>query len=287
MALAILLVVDRQQTFRSDVNIVEVYATAIDRDGRLVADLSKEDFEIRDNGQVQRIEVFSQGTQPITMSLMADESPSVLPIAGRIESAVTEFAKHFLPGDRATIGAFSHLIRLEPELSATPAALVERVLHDRPRFPSGTALWDALDAARDVLKRESGRRVVLVLTDADDNCSLVAPQDVIARIEREGTMVYAIGVKGNSGLPSGDLRSLTQDSGGYYFELRRDDDLPKTLARVADELHRQYVIGFSPALLDGKAHRLTVTAKRSGVTVRARRTYIAARPGEGTRDPSE
>jgi VWFA-related protein len=268
-----------QQTFRSGVNTVEIYATVVDRDGRLVPDLTKDDFQVYDDTKPVAIDVFAAGTQPITMALMVDESPSVSRVADRIESAVTEFSKHFLPGDRATIGAFSHIVRLDPQLSEKPGDLVSLVLGGRPRFPSGTALWDAIDNARNALKGESGRRVVLLLTDADENCSLSDPGEVALRIEQEGTMVYAIGVRGNTGLPAQDLRRLSRLSGGYNFELRRDDDLASTLARVADELHRQYVIGFSPAVLDGQRHRLTVTSKRPGLTIRARETYIAARAG--------
>ena len=138
-----------------------------------------------------------------------------------------------------------------------------------------------MDAARDALKSESGRRVVLVLTDADDNCSLIDPRVVIARVEREGAMVYAIGVRGSQGLPLRELRTLTQNSGGYYFELRSGDDLAATFARVADELHRQYVIGFVPSSLDGARYSIEIETKRSGLTVRARRSYVAAKPGEG------
>jgi VWFA-related protein len=265
--------------FRSGTNVVEIYATVVDRNGRVVPDLVQDDFQVYDNGKLQKITVFDRGTQPITMALLVDESPSVSQASSRIAAAVEEFAKHFLPGDRATIGAFSHLVRLDRVLSESPAALVPKMFAGRPRFPSGTALWDALDAGRDALTAEAGRRVVLVLTDADDNCSMLEPDAVSSHIEREGTMVYAIGVKGNSGLPVSDLRPLTRNSGGYYFELRRDDDLPSTLARVADELHRQYLVGFTPALLDGRAHELRVEVKRSGLTARARRSFVAAPRG--------
>ena len=66
-----------------------------------------------------------------------------------------------------------------------------------------------------------------------------------------------------------DLRDVTRDSGGYYVELKDNDDLRSTFARVADELHRQYLIGFVPQAVDGKTHQIELTSKRSGVTVRA------------------
>jgi VWFA-related protein len=271
----------QQQVFRSGVTVVPIYATVVDRSGRFVPDLTAADFEVIDNGRPHEITVFESATLPIRMALMVDESPSVVASSDRMIAAVQEFAKRFLPGDRATIGAFSHVIRLSPELSDQPASVVRGLWTGRPRFPSGTALWDALDAARDALKNEAGRRVVLVLTDADDNCSVLLPENVIANLERDGTMVYAIGIKGNAGLPVRELRDVTRDSGGYYFELKNDDDLVSTFARVADELHRQYLVGFVPQVVDGKVHQLELKSKRSGLTVRARRTYVAAAAGGG------
>jgi len=279
IALALLTVVGQQRTFRSGVNTVEVYATVTDRTGRLVPDLAETDFEILDNGKVQPITVFDRGTQPITIAIMLDESPSLFDVSARVTSAVQTFAKNLLPGDRAVLGAFSHLVRLNPEFTADFAKLVERLPLGRPRFPAGTAMWDGLDAAAAALEAEGGRRVTLVLTDADDNCSETDPRQVAARIERQGAMVYAVGVKGGNGLPYGDLKNLTRDSGGYFFELKPADDIASTFARVADELHRQYLIGFSAPILDGKSHQITLRAKGSGLTVRARRTYVAPKAG--------
>jgi Ca-activated chloride channel family protein len=279
MVAGVVLLAPPQQTFRSTLDVVEVYATVTDRDGRLVPNLAEADFEVLDNGRRQTIAAFARGTQPITIAIMIDESPSVFDVLGRIRSGVDAFARHLVPGDRATVGAFSHLVRIDPLLTADPAELVRRLEAGRPRFPAGTALWDGLAAAGAALEREGGRRVILVLTDADDNCSEADPDDVRRQVERDGTMVYAIGVRGESGLPARELRDLTRDSGGYYFELRPRDALEPAFARVADELHSQYVLGFVPAALDGKPHEITVRVNRSALTVRARRTHVAGGQG--------
>jgi len=265
--------------FRSGSNTVEVYATVTDRTGRLVPNLTQADFEIQDSGRPQPITVFEAGIQPITIAVMLDESPSVFESSERIVSAVTAFNRSFLTGDRGLIGAFSHKVRIDPELSRNLRQSINNLGEGRPRFPSGTAMWDAIDVAAKALAGQAGRRVVLVLTDAEDNCSRQDPDEVRDRLERDGTMVYAVGVKGDGGLPSRDLRDLTRDSGGFYFELKPGDDLAATFSRVADELHRQYVIGFSVPLLDGKSHEITVKVKQAGMTVRARRAYVASKGG--------
>jgi VWFA-related protein len=271
----------QQQVFRSGVHTVEVYATVTDRTGRLITDLTRADFEMFDNGRPQPVTVFVSGVQPITAAVMIDESPSLFESAARITDAMYEFARSFLPGDRAALGGFSHVVRLEPRFSSRFTAQLNDLPLARPRFPSGTALWDALNQSAEQLAAERGRRVILVLTDAEDNCSRVDPEDVRDRIELDGTMVYAIGVRGDGGLQARALRDLSRDSGGYYFELRSSDDLVSTFRRVADELHRQYVIGFAAPELDGKPHKISVRLKRAGLTARARMTYVAPGPGGG------
>jgi hypothetical protein len=70
---------------------------------------------------------------------------------------------------------------------------------------------------------------------------------------------------------------LAAETGGGYFELTRAEDLASTFARVADELHRQYALGFEPAALDDKVHKLEVRIKQAGAKARARRSYLAAK----------
>jgi VWFA-related protein len=147
------------------------------------------------------------------------------------------------------------------------------------------------------LARQTGRRVVLVFTDGMDQplngrARNVSFKDVTRRSEQEDVMIYAIGLtpelpfavfldgqqfKGLPDKPDPRLQVLAQASGGGYFELTRTDDLSPTFERVADELHRQYLLGFVPEKLDGKTHTLAVRVKGAGLSARARRTYVAAR----------
>jgi VWFA-related protein len=119
--------------------------------------------------------------------------------------------------------------------------------------------------------------------------------DVLERAQRRDVMVYAIGLEssgprgsmpgrggfggfggfGGGGGPDPGLSQIAEGTGGGYFELRRSDDLAATFARVADELHRQYVIGFVPAKLDGRTHKLEVRINRPGMKARARKQYYA------------
>jgi Ca-activated chloride channel family protein len=100
-------------------------------------------------------------------------------------------------------------------------------------------------------------------------------------------MVYAIGLESEyfngqqrvRSSPDRGLRKLTEDTGGGFFLLKKTDDLGETFTRVAQELHSQYVLGFSPETLDGKIHKLEVRVKKAGMNARARKTYVAGSPG--------
>jgi VWFA-related protein len=264
-----------QQPIRTGVDTVPVYATVTDRSGRLVDNLSVTDFAVFDNGRRQRITYFGGGIQPFSVAILLDRSPSLFESAARTEAAVSAFTSHLQPHDNACLGTFGHTVSLVPELTTDPNVLLRHLGDDAP-FPAGTALWDAIEAGRAALEQEGGRRVILVVTDAADNCSRTDLALLRTNLERDGVLLYAIGVRGREGLSLRELSAMARMTGGWYFELRPSDDVGVTMRRVADELHQQYVVGFSPQTLDDKVHRIEVKVANERYTVRARRSYIAS-----------
>jgi VWFA-related protein len=107
---------------------------------------------------------------------------------------------------------------------------------------------------------------------------------VIKRAESEDFMVYCVGLTvnlfGRAQKPDKGIRRLAETTGGGYFELSRTDDLNSTFTRVADELHRQYVLGFAPAVLDNKLHQVEVRVRQPGMTARARKSYLASKAAQ-------
>jgi hypothetical protein len=103
----------------------------------------------------------------------------------------------------------------------------------------------------------------------------VNESSVRERLEAEGVMLYAIGFQGVS--LAGSIKTIARRSGGRATELRPDDDLAKALTAIADELHHQYLIGFTPVSFDGKSHKIEVQLKKPALTVRARQQYVAVR----------
>jgi Ca-activated chloride channel family protein len=134
------------------------------------------------------------------------------------------------------------------------------------------------------LKGIPGRRVVLVFTDGDDNSSKFGAGDVTDRGRAEEVMVYSIGLENEyfdgarkvRSSPDRGLKRLSEETGGGFFLHKKTDELTSTFTRVAQELHSQYVIGFTPQVLDGKVHKLEVKVKQPGMVARARKSYLAS-----------
>ena len=297
---------EQQPTFRSGTRTVAVYATVSEDNGRLVPDLTRDDFEVREDGKVRPLTLFASENQPITIVVMLDRSGSMRTGYGLVRAGAEAFVKRLTAGDKARIGTFSSKIVMEPEEFTNNQDLLVRILR-AGELPEGpTPLWNATDQAIDSLATQQGRRVVLVFTDGADNpgnfkTNNLTQIDAMEHAQREDVMVYAIGLESRTppmggGMPRGGLSggfgggnafgvqrpdpglpTIAGETGGGYFELRSADDLAATFTRVAEELHRQYALGFEPQKLDGKTHKLEVKVKKSGLKVRARKHYVATK----------
>jgi Ca-activated chloride channel family protein len=276
------------QRIKVSTQTVPVYATVIDSERRLVTDLQQEDFEVFDNGKAQVLTNFVNGTTPFTGVIMLDTSGSMTMNMEFVKQAAEEFVIRLLPTDKAKVGAFNDKIQILPDngpFTSDRDHLI-RILKEGLDFGYPTRLWDAVNESIAALEKLEGRRVVLVFTDGDDNGSRVDEKEVLLRARERDVMIYAIGMQSDffngqtrvRTRPARGLKRLADETGGGYFELTKKDDLGPTFTRVAQELHSQYVLGFSPATLDGRVHKLDVKVKRPGMTVRGRKSYLAAPP---------
>lgn len=272
----------QQPTFRTGTRTVALYATVTDSQKRLVPDLTQEDFQIFDNDRPQSIDLFINEVQPITVVVMLDTSASMTGNLKLLEQAAEQFLLRMLPKDKGLVGAFNDKIEFFPATFTSDRDTLIRSLRDLD-FGNPTRLYDAVAASMDRLHKVDGRRVVLVFTDGDDTGSRADGGSVLEQARREEVMIYAVGLRSDyfngsrqvRSKPDAGLKRLAEETGGGYFELDNTSDLAPTFTRVAQELHSQYVLGFTPAQLDGKIHRISVKAK-PGMTVRARRSYLAA-----------
>lgn len=269
-------------TFKATTQIVSVPATVLDSQGRLVPNLEQDEFTILDNGKPQPITFFQNETQPFTVVVMLDYSASMTSSLDLLRAAAEQFLLRMLPQDKGQVGAFSDRIEFSGEFTNDRDDLIS-ALRDL-QYGNPTRLWDAVDQSIDMLKPVDGRKVVLVFTDGDDTYSKTGFGTVLDHAKQNEVMVYAIGLQSTyfngqrmvRSQPDRSLKKIAEETGGGYFELKKTDELAPTFTRVAQELHSLYTLGFSPAALDGKEHKLDLKMKRSGMVARARKTYIAS-----------
>jgi len=272
-----------QSKFKVSTNQVALYVTVTDATKRLVPGLVEDDFEVYDNGKLQTLIAFDNKPLPITVVVMLDTSGSMTLALDLVKSAAEQFLIRMMPEDQGMVGSFNDKIQFLPEGFTNNRDELIRALKDLD-FGYPTRLYDAVNQSMAQLKGIPGRRVVLVFTDGDDNASKFGSGDVTDRGRTEDVMVYSIGLEnryfnGQSwtiSSPDRGLKRLSEETGGGFFLLKKTDELSTTFTRIAQELHSQYVLGFSPQTLDGKVHKLEVRLKQPGMKARARKSYVAA-----------
>jgi Ca-activated chloride channel family protein len=284
--------------FRDGTRTVSIYAT-VQEDDRLVTGLPRELFEVLDNGRPQPITLFDNGVQPISVVVMLDLSGSMLGNLALVRNAAVQMFTRLLPGDRARVGSFGDRITISPVFTNDQDELIRALWLDLPAG-GATPLWAAINQAMSALAPLEGRRVVLVLSDGRDSGRMgtlgagrmpVTLEEILLRAQEDQFIVYAIGMRSYSVVrrpgrpppprsePDPGLRALAAESGGGYVELDETIALGPAFARVADELHRQYLVGYVLPEADGRPHEVEVRVNRPGLTVRARRSYVAPRGG--------
>ena len=294
----------QQTVFRGTGDTVRVFVTATDKNERLATSLSREVFEVRDNGRPQPITVFDNSPQPIRLIVMLDVSGSMERNLPLLRAASVELFNRLGPDDAAKVGTFGHTIDITPEFTkdarALQAALPAEIPPDAP-----TPLWRGIDQAMSAFDLKDDRRhVVLVLSDGKDSPGFTkkfySQLEIIERALAEEVMIYAIGLRSRSAsssmplpgsnpmavlvadLPDPGLGKAAIETGGGYFELSPRDNFAATFARVADELHSQYLIGYTPPARDGKVHKIEVKVSAPGLKVRGRKSYVAPKQTAGS-----
>jgi Ca-activated chloride channel family protein len=281
-ACALPLAAQQPPTFKAGTQVVSIFATVTDGQKRLVSDLTQDDFSVFDNEKPQPLVYFDNSIHPINVVVMLDTSGSMTLTIDLLKQAAEQFLIRLLPDDKARVGAFNDKIQFNASWSNNRDQLITDAKN--LDYGNGTRLWDAVGASLDELKTIDGRKVILVFTDGDDTESKMRLGTVLDRARAEEVMIDAIGLEsvyfnGQQKVrtkPDGGLRKIADETGGGYFELTKASDLAPTFTKVAQELHSQYVLGFTPTALDNKVHKLVVKMKQPGMTAQARRSYLAA-----------
>ena len=271
------------RAFKSGIDITGVTVTVRDADGRLVPGLTRDDFDVFEDGDPQTITQFTRERVPISVGVLVDISDSMF---GRkmddARQAVNAFLFEQLDAeDEFFVLAFNHRPHVMTTWTHTPD-IVRQAL-DSLKPTGGTAVYDAiLEAFPLMARRNRERGALLVVSDGADTASTGGLREVRSAMRRSQAFVYAIAIDSpggkaiNRSVNPTTLREITDESGGRTEVVQSTADIAAAAARIADELNHQYVLGYTSSHgADGKFHSIRVRAKGAEYRVRARKGYVA------------
>jgi Ca-activated chloride channel homolog len=276
------------QVFRAHSDLVVLHVNVFDGRSDAVPDLPQDAFTVLEDGKPQQISFFNSADVPVSVGLVLDNSGSMIARQKMVVAGGVAFAKESHPEDQLFVVIFNENVRfgLPQSVAFTKNPLM--VHGALSRFPPGgkTALHDAVVAAIDHLENaEHQKRVLIVLSDGEDNASLLSKDDMLAKAARSHTIIYTVSHR-TAGLTGGDgnrrlLRKLADTSGGIAYFPGNDDDVVSAFEEIAQNIRRGYALGYVPTNTahDGGFRRVIVRVRAPGHTnlkVRARDGYLAS-----------
>lgn len=280
---ALLATAPNSWTLRKQVNEVQVLFTA-SRHGRFIAGLTENDVRVRDNNKPATIVDFrGQENLPLRVALLVDTSDSIRERFQFEKEAAAIFLRQTLRGqaDQAMVAGFNTTFHLSQGFSHDPRLLSAGI--DRLSPGGGTAVFDAVaEACRLLARPRQGMvaRVLILVSDGDDNASKSTLQSVVARAQQAEVTVYAVST--NSLVDSSadrTLKHLARPTGGQALFPGNVRKLARAFARISEELRYRYAVAYRPPEIadNGSFHRIQIQARKSGkkLSVMARKGYYA------------
>jgi len=260
--------------FTSGVNLVEVYASVTDAQGKAVTGLRQADFELREDGELQTVTNFGAGEFPLSVAIGIDRSFSMtgtrLSLA---KSAAQAFLEELRQQDQAMVLGIGSQVEVLAPLSSDRAAQ-QAAINKLDAFGT-TGLHDAIIAAIDEVQPAKGRRALVLLSDGNDRYSQASAAEALDRARRSDVMVYPVAI-GQARAPL--FAELATITGGRSSYARDGAALAETLRSIARELRQQYLLGYTPSRPpvsgSNEWRSITVTVKRADARVRARDGYL-------------
>jgi Ca-activated chloride channel family protein len=272
----------QQQPIRIQVDLVSILASVMDRNARPITNLSKDSFEIFDEGTPQKISIFEPETHlPLDMSLMIDTSASAKIAFQAEREAAAKFIRQVVhPGDGLAVFSFSDDVRQLTGFTSEVPLLQNAVR--KMKEGSGTAMYDAvyLGSQRLEERKSDHRRVVLLVTDAGETSSKASFETARREAIRSGALLYTIvlrEVKGESGRNTAGehaMETITQTTGGAVFYPNGPGDLDRIFSQVDLELRTQYRLGYYPEVKPAGAVRKIEIRVKGDFIVHYRQAYI-------------
>ena len=259
---------------RVNANLVSVPVIVMNRDGHYVVDLTRNDFRIFEDGEEQTITHFSNVDNPFSVALLIDTSGSTAPFLDEIKAVAKTFVGQLLPIDKILPVYFHGEIKSLSGSLANDSKVLGSVIEQMQPGPinMGTRLYDAVDFGLNALRRQSGRKAIILLTDGDNTWGKATMKGTLRDADESDSIIYT--VQYGDGPPQKYLQQLAHKTGGRYFKAGDINLIKQSFAGVAEELRRQYRLGYYAKELDrGHQRKIVVKVNRKNVAVRARGSY--------------
>ena len=269
--------------FRSDTRLVVLHASVTDKKGKLLTDLGQNSFKVFENGQMQQVTLFRREDVPVSLGIIIDDSGSMMTKRARVEAAALDLVRESNPQDEVFIVNFNDEAFLDVPFTNDMKKMEQGLARIDSR--GGTAMRDAVSMSLDYIhgKAKKDKKVLLVITDGNDNASNTTLEKVVAQANQSDTLIYSIGLfteeeKHEATKAKRALNELTAATGGLAFYPREVSEVQELAGEIAHDIRSQYTIAYSPAIqaLDGSYRQIKVIVEAPGKpTVRTRSGYYA------------
>jgi VWFA-related protein len=295
------------QPIKVDVNVVTALCTVHDKKGAIISTLSKDDFHLSEDGRAQEIKYFTRETDlPLTIGLLVDVSGSQQNLIETERRAASAFFHSVLKKkDVAFLISFGADTELLQDITGSPRLLQDGLSHLKlnagfggigpgpvptASSPKGTVLYDAVSlAATDRLAKEVGRKVIVLITDGEDQGSTFTMKRAIEDAQKSDAVIYSMyyvdqraymgrgGISFGGGSGEGILKKMSEETGGRVFRVDRGHTLEDAFNQLQQEMRSQYAIGWTPKddRKDGSYHTIDVKLDDKNLKAQTRKGYYA------------
>lgn len=262
--------------FRSDVRLVEVYASVFDQKGRYLDGLTQERFALADEGVTQPIVAFEGNTSEVSCAIMLDTTGSMTLALPAVKNAVLRLIDQFRDNDWVAAYGFDSSVRTLQEFTRDKRAAKRAVL--RTRAGGNTALFDAIAQVAGEMSARSGKKALIVFTDGADNASMLNIDAAKARAKKVGIPIYTIaqGEALASAALIRELRNISDFTGGMAYTVRKPHEIEGVFQDISDDLQHTYMLAYKPPAGSVKKWR-TIQVSVNGLRqyrIRAREGYL-------------
>jgi Ca-activated chloride channel homolog len=284
------------EVVRIDANLVTIPAQVMDRNGRFITDLKKEDFQIFEDGVEQDLSFFAPVEERFTILFLMDVSGGMFSHLAKLAQAGNAFLAQLRPDDNLIVISFCDEMKTRAKLGPVKntRGVKTILLRTCGRY---TFIYDAVHRAIKQMKKIPGRKSIVLFSDGVSDERDATAKSTLREAEEQEALIYSIqfgpaflravfaGSKGfNKRLQRADdyMAGLAKRTGGRHYRVEYIADLEKTFGEVADELRRQYSLGYYPKipLTKGQRRQIRVRVRRPGAVVRARDSYMAVPPDQ-------